>query len=553
MMRSPLRPRPGDDNGSIILAMLLTFITIGATVVIGTVVIDQIKTTGNDVRRGAEISAAQSGVEVALGQIRATVRDGDGAALVTTLPCITGVAAGLPNAVLTGPVTDGSATLIYSVNVYYLSSAPPDSNSQEAWAKTHRMDCVASGGTSTPPSFALLAATGRALPGSVGRTLVATYQFQSRTKPNVPGGTIKVFNGPYCLSAATALTGTPPLQIGAQVVLATCSSIDSRQNFIYNPSLQVEMLNSEGSATFPNGACLDAASVDRTKVTFQNCVDAKRTQIWSLNNRDNFEGTTDGISTNGKCFNVDYATSPATVVINNVTTGNANVVNGTAGDGTDGTPCSGISGDYTKYKSFFPDSAAGTGAAGAATGQLVNYEQFGRCLDVSSNNVAAAFMAIFPCKQTPNGIIQWNQVWHLPVVGLGQTSAQGRVSVRSTIDNKDYCLVSPGSTAAEKWVTLTGCTLTDPVPVAQMWTRRVYTGTASTSYRIESTSGTTASAPYCLAPAIPPATAPYWLGGSFDAMNVSKLVLVACNDTNLQKWNASPSILSSVVNGYHEN
>jgi hypothetical protein len=43
-------------------------------------------------------------------------------------------------------------------------------------------------------------------------------------------------------------------------------------------------------------------------VTFQNCVAAKRTQIWSLNNRDNFEGTTDGINTNGKCFNVDYTT-----------------------------------------------------------------------------------------------------------------------------------------------------------------------------------------------------------------------------------------------------
>jgi hypothetical protein len=249
MIRGTLRLRPGDDAGSLSLVMLLTFITIGATVVIGTAVVGQIKTTGGDVRRGTEIGAAQSGIEVALGQIRATVRDGDGAGLVTTLPCVSGVAAGLPNAVLTGPVTDGSATSTYSVNMYYLTSAPPDSTSQEAWAKTHRMGCASGGGTSTPPSFALLAATGRALPGSAGRTLVATYQFQSRTKPNVPGGTIKVFNGPYCLSAPTALTDTPPLQVGAQVILAMCSSVDSRQNFAYNPSLQVELQNSRARPT----------------------------------------------------------------------------------------------------------------------------------------------------------------------------------------------------------------------------------------------------------------------------------------------------------------
>jgi hypothetical protein len=550
MTKGSRRPRPGDDAGSLPLAMLLTFITLGATVVVGTAVIAQITITGDDVRRGTEISAAQSGIEVALGQIRATVRDGDGAGLVTTLPCIGGVGAGMPNAVLTGPVTDDDTALAYSVKVYYLSSAPPDGNSQEDWARTHRVGCVSSGGTALPPSFALLVATGRALPGSTGRTLVATYQFQSRTKPNVPGGTIKVFQGPYCLSAGATLTGAPSLQANSQVIIAMCSSVDSRQNFAYNPSLQVELQNSKGSATFPNGACLDAASVDRAKVTFQNCVDAKRTQIWSLNNRNNFEGTTDGKVPNGKCFNVDYNTSPATVVINNVIVGQPNkVVNS---DGTDGTPCSGTSGDYTKYKSFFPDSAAGTGAAGAATGQLVNYEQFGRCLDVSGNNVSADFMAIFPCKQTPNGIIQWNQVWKLPVVGLDNTSASGRVSVHNTND-KDYCLVSPGSTAARKWVRLVECKLTDPVPAAQMWTRRSYTGVLSTSYRIESTFGTTAAAPYCLAPAVPPAVDPYWTGGSFDAVEVSKLVLATCDDTNLQKWNASPSALSSVVNGYQEN
>lgn len=311
------------------------------------------------------------------------------------------------------------------------------------------------------------------------------------------------------------------------------------------------MQNSKGSATFPNGACLEAASEDHAKVTFQNCVEGRWTQIWSLNDRDNFEGTSDGKEANSKCFNVDYTTSPASIVINNVVADNPNRVEGTAGDGTDGTPCSGTSGDYTRYKSFFPDSAAGTGAAGAATGQLVNYEQFGRCLDVSANTVTYDFMVVFPCKQTPSGIIQWNQVWRLPAIALGATSGQGRVSVR-TEDGTDHCLYSPGSTAARQWVKLTPCTLTDLIPPEQMWTRRSYTGVPSTSYRIESTHGTSGSAPYCLRPATPPAAEPYWTGNNFDAMDVSKLVLAACDDTNLQKWNASPSILNSLVNGYQE-
>jgi outer membrane murein-binding lipoprotein Lpp len=111
------RPSAGDDTGSLMLAMLLTIVIVGASVVLGTTVVAQIQGTGTDVRRDVELNAAQSGIEVALAQIRATVREGDGTGALAQLPCDSSAAAKRPNAILTGSVGNGGATPNYSVNV----------------------------------------------------------------------------------------------------------------------------------------------------------------------------------------------------------------------------------------------------------------------------------------------------------------------------------------------------------------------------------------------------------------------------------------------------
>ncbi|MGK5682213.1 RICIN domain-containing protein [Actinoplanes sp. URMC 104] len=533
--------RPTDERGSLPLVMLLTIVGMGALSLLGNTVVRQLGNTRYDADRSMALNAAQSGVETGLAQLRGLPVNATGDAALSSLPCVAG--AGSPNLVLSGAVAAGRPTA-YTVNVYYVPSVPPSDTDQESWARTNRLGCAAGGGVSTAPMYALLAATGTA--GNAKRSLQATYLFQSRTKPNVPGGTIKVYNSDQCLAAPRGPADSLPLAVGAQLVLATCAANDPKQVFTYNPTLLVELKGSEGSASFPHGACLSAASVDHTPVTFADCDATKRTQIWSLNNRDNFEGTTDGENPNGKCFNVDWTTVPPTVVINNVLGNNSNRVANTQGDGTDGTPCSGISGDYTKYKTFFPDPSAGTGAAGDVTKQLVNYDQFGRCLDVTANDVNYAFLVVFPCKQSPNKIIQWNQVWFLPAVATGSTSGQGRVYLKGSNGVTTYCLYSPGSTAAGAYVRVALCDLTTAIPANQMWTRRVFTGVNQTSYRIESTFGTNASAPYCMQPS----PTDYW--DQFSAMKISKLVLAACTGANLQKWNASPSILSSVVSDYRE-
>jgi len=537
MIMSRLRRRCGDDRGSLPLVMLLSIIGAGAVGLLGSTVAIQTTTTRYDTDRAIAIDAAYSGIETGLAQLRALPVNSSGDAELTSLPC-TAVAAG-PNLTLAGVVSPGQAAS-YAVNIYYLIAAPPSDADPEAWARSNRFDCAAGGGPLTVPMYALLVATGKS--GTATRTMTATYLFQSRTKANVPGGTIKVYNSDQCLTAPRGISDAVPLTPGAQLTTATCAPADAKQVFTYNPTLQVELRNSAGSAYFPHGACLSAASADHAAVTFADCDSTKLTQIWSLNNRDNFEGTTDGVNPNGKCFNVDWMATPPNIVINNVIAGNANKVANTQGDGTDGTPCSGTAGDYTNYKTFFPDASAGTGAAGDVTGQLVNYDQFGRCLDVTANTVDYAFMVIFPCKQAPNKVIQWNQVWFLPSVPSGQ----GRVYVKGSDGTSYYCLYSPGSIAAGQYVKITPCTLNSPIPADQMWKRSVFTGVNQTSYRIESTFGTTTSAPYCLMPS----PTDYW--NQFTAMKISKLVLGACNGSNLQKWNASPSILTSIISDYQE-
>ena len=530
------------DRGSLPLALLLTLVGVGLTGLIGSTVLGQITTTRYDGDRAAAIDAAQSGIETGLAQLRALPVNTTNDAALTSLPCAT-ASASSPDLTLTGTVSPARATR-YSVNVYYLAQAPPADADAEAWARANRLGCAAGGGTTTAPMYALLAATGAS--GTETRTVTATYLFQSRTKPNVPGGTIKVYNSDQCLTALRTATDPIPLTVSSPVVLATCAASDPRQNFTYNPTLQVELKGSEGTVNFPHGACVQAANVDHTPVVFADCDSTKLTQVWSLNNRDNFEGTTDGVNTDGKCFNVDWTATPPALVINNVIAGNANKVANTAGDGTDGTPCSGISGDYTKYKTFFPDPSAGTGAAGDVTKQLVNYDEFGRCLDVTGNNVGSAFLVVFPCKQAPNKIIQWNQVWFLPTLASGATEGTGRVYLKGSDGVTTYCLTSPGSIAAGQYIRIFTCTLTGTPAPNQTWTRKVFTGVNQTSYRIESTYGTTANAPFCMLPS----PTDYW--DQFTAMKISKLVLAPCDGTNLQKWNASPSILSSVVSDYRE-
>ena len=147
-------------------------------------------------------------------------------------------------------------------------------------------------------------------------------------------------------------------------------------------------------------------------------------------------GTSDGATLNNLCFNVQNQNVSGSFVIlsSNCNGGKDNVQNWTL------------------------DPSVGAGAAGSATGELVNFSQFGRCLDVTNFVVTSPSMIAYPCKQAPNPTnVAWNQRWTVPTVTGSNISATGSISTNDLTDGNTYCLTSPQAVGYGNWVTLTKC------------------------------------------------------------------------------------------------
>ena len=113
--------------------------------------------------------------------------------------------------------------------------------------------------------------------------------------------------------------------------------------------------------------------------------------------------------------------------------------------------CSG-GGTSSPTQAWIPAPAVGAGAAEAP--QLINYYEFGRCLDVTSQNVNSNHLIDFPCKQNPfSGAVAWNQKFTTPGIAAGATSATGQIYTATGGTN--YCLTSPGTDGG--YVTVQAC------------------------------------------------------------------------------------------------
>jgi hypothetical protein len=155
----------------------------------------------------------------------------------------------------------------------------------------------------------------------------------------------------------------------------------------------------------------------------------------------------------------------------------------------------------------------------------VNFSQFGRCLDVTEQNINYAYLIAWPCKQAPDPtLVTWNQKWALPAIAATATSATGRITTKPS---SLYCLQSPGSTAAGQYVTPVLCPAPDATPQSQLWTVYGDTGVYATSYRIQDSSG------FCLTTTDPRAAIP-------------DLYPKGQHGSTAQKWNAPPNILQSL-------
>lgn len=494
------------------MLMMVAVMGLMLSAVLVPMIITQDRTTRFDITRVHALDAAQAGMDITLGVIR------------TAFTGSYGDSAKLPCGPFAGRVNAGDGPDTYSVTVEYFLFDPvaePDTTS-------NNMRCVPGYGTykdgKVTPLYARLTSTGTdgaAVNGSSrGRTLVATYVLQT-SNTNIPGGVIKITpNGgtDYCMDV-----GSGPPTAGVPLVLQTCSTSNppaAQQIFTYRNDLTLQLRSSVTSSP-PAGLCLDTAAPPTAGATIKlgACVAAGSTppytQQWSINDHGGFEAalsTSTGDGTlSGKCMNVSSQAAGVTLLLASC-------------DRSD-------SATQSPSQAWIPDPTVGPGAAGATTAQLVNFNEFGRCLDVTGLNVSTDHLQAYPCKQNPYaGAVLWNQKFTLPSIAAGATSATGRVY--TTTGGHNYCVTSPGTSGAS--VTLQICdTGTSP---ARDWT--VYSGDSSLPY---SSRYTITNGSFCLGLTTAPT------GYAWSAADVEP-----CTGEADQKWNAAPNLATPTLKNTRE-
>jgi hypothetical protein len=506
MTRRP-STRDTDDRGSIILALLVTLVGVSLSALLVPMVLTQVQGTKENAHRVASLAAAQAGLDIAVGHIRAS-EDSDGNGALPSLPC----------GPLAGKVAASNPSR-YQVSIDYFTADPQGRN--DTWIAANRLTCIGGGGTAKTPAYALLRSYGTDIPtGDIttvqSRFLRGTYTFQT-TNQNISGGLIHVYktstSTDLCFDAGSTSPGS-----GTYLRMQPCVAGSGQQDFAYNTNLTLSLVNS-ATPSLPLGMCLDAGTPHAVGnyVVFQPCATTTQPrQQWSINDSSNLEGTSNGSTLDGYCFNVQTSNTAGSYVV--LSTSNCHKA-------------------YDTIETFQLEATTGAGAAGPANTQLVNFSEFGRCLDVTGQDVNQPYMIAWPCKQAPNPAnVTWNQKWALPAIVAPATSATGKVTTSPTAATP-YCLQSPGSIAAGNYVKVVLCsTMTSGAP-SITWTVYADTGVYESSYRLKDGYG------YCLQATDPSVSSPdFFPSGN----RISKIIVATCSGSTLQKWNAPPNILQSI-------
>jgi Tfp pilus assembly protein PilX len=489
-----------DERGSLPLAMMLTLVGTSLSTLMVPVVIGQVRDTAATIDRAKALHAAQAGIDMVIGGIRAS------AGSIANLICIP-VAAPLLGAIGSG--LPGR----YQVSVEYQDDAHKPIPC--ASKLSHLL---------TVPSYAVITSLGTA-EGSTGkavnpvdartRTLTATYVFRF-TNANVEGGLVRFYGGTYCLDAGSGSPG-----VGTIVTTQPCNPGSSRQTFAYTKYLTLQLISSKTAAN-PLGMCVDsgASPVSGALLLFQVCgtsVTVPYYQRWNLNDSSNFQATSSTGALGSFCMHAKAgATKGAFMEV---------VTCGGAADNT---------------RTFAPDASVGAGAAGAPY-NLVNFKQFGRCVDVTNFDTTLGYLIVWPCKQAPNPLsVAWNQRFSVPLAPGGSGTVSGRITTYdNTKTNKTYCLTTYKKDAATHFVTMKACpALTDLSEDGKIveWKVSYQEDTYGASFIIRDTYDRCLSPTNLDDPKLP--TDDIFKGSTV----VSKLTAAVCDGSKLQKWNAPANI-----------
>lgn len=501
------RDRRSDETGSMAMYLTLAIVGMAIAALLVPMVVTQARVTRLDTTRVHAVDAAQAGLDVMVGRIRAA--DSGGVGDSTLLPCDP----------LTGTV-NGTDAAEYVVSVDYYIEDPV---SEPTAAK---MRCVEGYGTYDPesaaftPGYARITAKGtdgvQFAGGTAGRTLAATYVFLTSNK-NIVGGRMRIYPASstvpeLCMDAAT---DTP--SAGTIVRLQACTSpLEQRQIWAYRSDLTIQLLSSI-TGTYPDGLCLDtlAPPTSGRSITLQVCQplgSPPYTQQWSFNDSGAYQASLPNSKNDGVLAPLCIA-APSQAA--------ATVLSLATCDGSVTSP----------VMAWIPAPSVGAGAAEAP--QLVNFYEFGRCLDVSGQNPDAIHLIDYPCKQNPfPGAVAWNQKFTTPPIPPDQSSAVG--AVYTTRSGIKHCLTSPA--ALNAWVRMTPCA--SPITLNQTWT--VYNGDSSLPYSRKFT--IVDSGGRCLGLSSPSASWPQW----------SSLDVERCTGATEHKWNADQNLTRASIQDLDE-
>jgi hypothetical protein len=503
--RGALAALGGDSGVAMMSSILLVLIMASLSMVVLALVMAQTRPTEFARKNTRTIFAAEAGVEAALSQIRSAGGTPDFTGTIygdlTQLPCA-----------LQGTVADAAGDLSYQVQVRYYKDDP--AGQSETWLTANKMACK----PATQPIYAYITAQGfaettpRLSADDADRSLSTVYQFNT-TNTNIAGGRIYTFGDAFCLRA-DGLTAGSTITYKAK---SECGTDDDHELWLYDVDYKLKL----AVTTIPGSTALCitgpvTAGGTGEKVTLQPCkTDAARwNQLWSWDTGARWQGQKQDLTNySGSCLYAGTTTNSAV--------GNAKLhVGSCASD--------------QPWGSFNPDPAVGAGAASADTIQIVNYLEFGRCFDVTDQQVGKAFMIVYPCKQDPSGgaRLNWNHKWYYsePATGSSVRENQQIYVKENNADSGKKCLQSPG--ASGTYVTLVTCSASAP---NQQWDRYKDTGNAATSYTFVDYLGR------CV-------------GLSEDKYNDawSKIVVTSCSGEADQKWNAPAQKSDAQIGDYVE-
>ncbi|HWC35426.1 MAG TPA: RICIN domain-containing protein [Mycobacteriales bacterium] len=514
--------RDGDEGFAMIFALFLVLVLATAAIAIAGIFASQLRPTRLARKAVASGDAAGAGLQAAVGVLRNTVTNGVGD--LTKLPCSATGSGGVTLQLgspaktvsvagdkLSGTVvstTSPGGTETYTASIAYYTDDPTPYEKGDAaslaWLKSNAIGCTA-GIVDKVPTYAFLESfggdsqsLGGASSSSGTRTLYAVYQFNAVANPNVSGGRIAQFNASapdtMCLDTSkTATSSAPDPVAGQKLYMQPCLAAGSEeQTWRYRSDLTIEYggntalnlcITNEGPSgpqsppTSAGTPELEPCVTNGSSQTYNSTTNkypggtAQEDQEWAYDDNGHFQApTTTGGYNGGICLSGNGGTKNAATAGTQFTLSSA--------------ACS--AGSSTDPSSWYPDAQVGagqaggntSGAPGSPTNQFVNYELYGRCLDVSGQYFPNNLIA-YPCKQSPNATqLAWNELWNFQTeqtvsgitYGIFYTNCPpntGGCVGGSTSNGEKDCLVSP--TTENTQVTGVKCPSSGTAPDNELW------------------------------------------------------------------------------------